>query len=68
LLGGVNVLGLTAGITAYQSGDPWLKELLIVLEQNRDLLVDFIQQKMPEIKVYAQSNLFSLVGLSWVKP
>ncbi len=51
LMGGVNVLGLTAGISAYQHGDPWLEELLAVLETNRDLLVSFIRERMPEIKV-----------------
>jgi cysteine-S-conjugate beta-lyase len=52
ILGGVNVLGLTAGLAAYQEGDPWLKELLVVLEGNRDWMVNFIHEKMPEIKVF----------------
>lgn len=51
LLGGVNVLGLTAGLAAYQHGEEWLKELLVVLEINRDLLTNFLQARLPEIKV-----------------
>ncbi len=62
LLGGVNVLGLTAGIAAYQAGDPWLKELLVLLEQNRDLLVNFIHERIPEIKVCAPEATY----LAWL--
>jgi len=51
LLGGVNVMGLTACLSAYQGGDAWLKELLVVLERNRDLMVEFIRARMPGIKV-----------------
>lgn len=51
LLGGVNVLGLTAGLAAYQHGEEWLQELLVVLETNRDLVTNFLQARLPEIKV-----------------
>ena len=61
ILGGVNVLGLTAGLAAYQYGDPWLKELLVVLEANRDLMVNFIKEKMPEIKVFSPEATY----LAW---
>ena len=62
LLGGVNVLGLTAGISAYREGDAWLKELLVVLERNRDLLVQFMQERLPEIKVYPPEATY----LAWL--
>ena len=62
LLGGVNVLGLTAGLAAYREGDPWLKELLVVLKRNRDLLVNTIHESMPEIKVTAPEATY----LAWL--
>jgi cystathionine beta-lyase len=62
LLGGVNVLGLTAGMAAYQQGDEWLKELLAVLETNRDLLTNFIQARIPEIKIFPAEATY----LAWL--
>jgi cysteine-S-conjugate beta-lyase len=51
LTGGVNLLGLTAGLAAYQDGQAWLEELLAYLEGNRDFMMGFIQEWMPEIKM-----------------
>lgn len=51
LLGHVNVMGLTAGLAAYRESQAWLDELLITLEGNRDFLVEFIQKRMPGIKL-----------------
>jgi len=62
LLGGVNVLGLIAGTAAYREGDAWLKELLQVLEGNRNFLVDFIQKRMPEIHITAPEGTY----LAWL--
>ena len=61
LLGGVNLLGLVAGISAYRDGEGWLKELLAALEKNRNLMVKFIQERLPEIKVYAPEATY----LAW---
>ena len=62
LLGSVNVMGLVAGLAAYRDGSEWLKELLIVLENNRDHLVNFIHQRIPEIKVYPPEGTY----LAWL--
>lgn len=62
MLGGVNVLGLTAGVSAYREGDAWLKELLVVLEHNRDLMVTFMRERMPEIKIYPAEATY----LAWL--
>lgn len=51
LLGWVNLLGLTAMRAAYQEGEPWLEELLVYLEGNRDYMVDYLKTKMPTIKM-----------------
>ncbi len=51
LLGGVNIMGLEAAYAAYQFGGEWLEELLGVLQNNRDLLVKFVHETMPEVKM-----------------
>lgn len=51
LLGDVNVLGLTAAVAAYREGGEWLEQMMGVLEGNRDYLVDFIQTRLPKIKL-----------------
>jgi cystathionine beta-lyase len=51
LAGGVNLLGITAGLTAYRGGQEWLDELMAYLQRNRDFLMSFIQERMPEIKM-----------------
>jgi len=51
LVGGVNLLGLTAGLAAYRDGQGWLDELMVYLEGNRDFLMTFLQERMPEIRL-----------------
>ncbi len=45
LVGFVNVLGAVAMQAAYQHGAPWLDALLLYLEENRNLLVNFRRSK-----------------------
>ncbi|TFG66742.1 MAG: aminotransferase class I/II-fold pyridoxal phosphate-dependent enzyme, partial [Anaerolineales bacterium] len=49
-LGSANSLGFTAALAAYQAGEKWLDELLMHLENNRDILFEFIQNFMPGIR------------------
>ncbi len=51
LMGGVNLLGATAAIAAYQHGQPWLDEVLRTLQLNRDFLSEFIASKIPGVKM-----------------
>ncbi len=51
ILGGVNVLGVTAAVAAYRHGQPWLDAILKTLEENRDFLCKNIKETMPKIKV-----------------
>lgn len=51
IVGGVNVLGSTAAIAAYQYGQPWLKEILGYLQDNRDYLHEFILKNLPGISM-----------------
>ena len=62
LAGGVNLLGLTAGLAAYCYGQPWLDELLDYLEGNRDFLASQIQTRMPGLKMTPMEGTY----LAWV--
>jgi cystathionine beta-lyase len=46
-----NVFGGIGTEAAYRDGEAWLDALLIYLEKNADILVDFIQTRLPEVKV-----------------
>lgn len=51
LLGGVNVLGLTAAVAAYRYGGEWLTKMMVILESNRDYLSEFIRTRLPQINM-----------------
>ena len=51
LVNEVNVLGLVAALAAYREGQEWLDELLVYLEANRDLLVQYVSEQMPGIRM-----------------
>lgn len=51
LLGGINLMGAAAGVAAYRYGDAWLREMLLILEGNRDYLMKFLTEKIPQIKM-----------------
>jgi cysteine-S-conjugate beta-lyase len=46
-----NVFGIEALISAYMGSENWLDELLIYLEKNRNYLMEYIGQNIPELKV-----------------
>ena len=62
LLGHPNIFGLTAARAAYQEGRPWLQEMISYLEANRDFLVDFITDSLPDIKIWKPEGTF----LGWL--
>jgi cystathionine beta-lyase len=47
----VNILGLVGATAAYQHGDEWLAALLDYLSENRDIVVAFIQDHLPMLKI-----------------
>jgi cystathionine beta-lyase len=51
LVGGVNVLGLVAALSAYKEGQSWLNHLLMYLESNRDFLYNYVNQEMPGVSM-----------------
>jgi len=46
---GVNLLGLVAAKAAYTEGQEWLDQLIIYLEENRDVLYRFVREEMPGV-------------------
>jgi len=51
LVGGANLLGLTAALAAYRDGQEWLDQLLTYLEANRSHLYEYLQREIPGIKM-----------------
>lgn len=47
----VNSFGIAAAQAAYQGGQEWLDQLLDYLVGNREALVDYVQTRLPAIKV-----------------
>ena len=51
LLGWVNLMGMTAGVAAYKHGDEWLKQVLQLLQGNRDFLTKYLAENIPGIRM-----------------
>ena len=62
LMGGVNLLGFTAAMAAYQEGLPWLDALMIYLESNRDFLTRAVNEEIPGIKMAKPEGTY----LAWL--
>ncbi len=45
-----NVFGVEGTIAAYEEGEPWLNELLMVLEENKQYVLHYLEQHIPELK------------------
>lgn len=62
LVGSVNLLGITAAAAAYRHGHTWLDELLLVLQGNRDYLVEFVRSRLPGVRVASPEGTY----LAWL--
>ena len=62
LLGGVNLLGMVAMQAAYARCEPWLDELLLYLETNRNYLNDFVSSELPGVKMGVPEGTY----LAWL--
>lgn len=49
--GMLNIFGLEAAEAAYTHGQEWLEELLLYLENNLNILEDYFEKNIPQIKV-----------------
>ena len=57
-----NIFGIEACRTAYEKGDRWLTEALIYLQDNRDFLVDYINNEIPFLEVFQPESTY----LAWI--
>jgi cystathionine beta-lyase len=62
LVGGINIMGRVAALAAYRDGQPWLDQLLPYLQANRDLLVNFIHERVPGLRVAPPEGTY----LTWL--
>jgi cystathionine beta-lyase len=62
VVGGVNILGVTAAEAAYRSGEAWLRSVLEYLEGNRDFLMKYVREHLPEIQMAAPEGTY----LAWL--
>lgn len=58
----INALGYQACRLAYDECEEWLEQLLVHLEGNRKLVVDFLAERLPEIKPYRLEGTY----LQWL--
>ncbi|MCD8476711.1 MAG: PatB family C-S lyase, partial [Sulfurospirillum sp.] len=61
MVGGINLLGITAMRAAYEKGDAWLAELRLYLAENLKLIQAFVA-KNPKLKLLEQEATF----LAWI--
>lgn len=59
---GTNFMGYTAALAAYTEGQPWLDELLVYLEGNRNFMLDYIRREMPSVQVGVPEGTY----LAWL--
>ncbi len=58
----INALSYYAAEAAYRHGEPWRRELMIYLRNNRDTLADFVQTRCPGLSVRAGEATY----LAWI--
>jgi cysteine-S-conjugate beta-lyase len=62
LLGGVNLLGLTAAEAAYRHGGEWLDQALDYMKANRDYLHTYVNDNLPGISMAKPEGTY----LAWL--
>jgi cystathionine beta-lyase len=51
VVAGVNLFGYSAALAAYQHGQDWLAQLLKYLEENRNLVQDFVMKNFADVQI-----------------
>ena len=60
LRGGIGSLGIMATEAAWRHAEPWLEDVLVYLEANRDFTSDFLSREMPGVRhVPGESTYFA---------
>lgn len=62
LVGWPNLLGMNAAKAAYADGQEWLVELVQYLEENRNILVEFIHAHLPAARITVPQGTY----LAWI--
>jgi len=62
IIGEPNILAQSAAKAAYKYGGEWLGALLKYLDQNRQLVVEFTKENIPEIRVHSPEGTY----LAWL--
>ncbi|MBC7224275.1 MAG: putative C-S lyase [Anaerolineae bacterium] len=57
-----NIMGYVAALAAYRDGDPWLQAVLQYLEQNRDLVHQFVARELPGVRMAKPEGTY----LAWL--
>lgn len=57
-----NLFGVLASEAAYAEGDAWLDALLEYLEKNADTLVEFVEKRLPKVKIVKPEGTY----LAWL--
>lgn len=57
-----NILGYIAAEAVYRDGQPWLTEVLAYLRENRDIVVNFVKEHLPNVRVTIPEATF----LAWL--
>ncbi|MBI9045435.1 MAG: PatB family C-S lyase [Anaerolineaceae bacterium] len=60
--GGVNLFGETAADAAYRQAKPWLEDLLVYLQDNRDFVLEYVRNELPGISMQKPEGTF----LGWL--
>ena len=47
----INALGYTGALAAYTEGEPWLDACIAYLRQNRDALMQFVEERLPGVRM-----------------
>ena len=56
-----NIFGNVAFESAYKNGEEWLDELLVYLQDNRDFVIDYLQEHIPHIKAMQPEGTFLML-------
>lgn len=62
LVGWVNSMGAAALVAAFGGGKPWLKELIVYLENNRNYLFNYVNSELPGIRMAKPEGTY----LAWL--
>lgn len=58
----INALAMFAAEAAYRDGEPWRRDLVAYLRENRDTLAGFVRSEMPELIIHEHAATY----LYWI--